>query len=87
MLTSTALVPFSSWSVLLTYLAGPSADREVRFVWYKAPMDLNAHLVRVVRIFKNGKVRIDPGHAHADPFTADPAHLDRFYMRREVVTP
>jgi len=76
--TASALIAFESWSAFLTYLAGPSADMAVRHVWYKAPLEMSPHLVRVVKIFKNGKVRIDPGHKFADPFTADVGHLDRF---------
>jgi hypothetical protein len=76
-----ALVAFASWSAFLAYLSGPSADLEVRWVWYRAPLDTSAHLVRIVKVFKNGKVRIDPGHVHADPFTADAGHLDRLFYK------
>ena len=75
---ATALVGFESWSAFLAYLTGPCAALEVRWVWYRAPLETSAHLVRIVKVFKNGKVRIDPGHKFADPFTADAGHLDRF---------
>lgn len=77
-------VGFESWSALLSYLAsGETAAMQPRWIWYQAPLDTNARLVRVVRVYKNGKVRLDPCSAFADQFTADPDHLDRF---RRVVT-
>jgi len=50
-------------------------------VYYHAPFDASAHIVRIERIFKNGKVRIDPMTNQADKFTADVGHLSRFFLR------
>ncbi len=73
------LVPFVSWSAFLAYLAGDGrADQTPRWVWYRAPLDARARMVRILKVYKNGKVRIDPCSADADAFTADAGHLDRF---------
>ena len=50
-------------------------------VYYHAPLDASAHLVRIDLIFKNGKVRIDPLSNQADKFTADVGHLPRFFRK------
>ncbi len=62
---------FKTWADVLT------AARDGAWLWYHAPMDLHAQSVCVVRVYKNGKLRIDPG-CGADPFTADAGHLSRF---------
>ncbi len=62
---------FDSWSAVLSFVAKGGR------LSYKAPMSVHACSVRVVRVFKNGKTRLDPGHANGDPFTADPVHLER----------
>jgi hypothetical protein len=72
------LVRFNSWPELLTHV------RAGRAVWYRAPLDNNACLVRAVarpmgrtvrvRSFSGGRGRVAP----FDPFTADSAHLERF---------
>ena len=43
---------------------------------YHAPMDLRPVSVRVIKIFKNGKIRITNGPDCT--FTADAGHLSRF---------
>ena len=80
-----SLVSFSSWANFLAYLAGDgNVANTPRWIWYRAPLDRNARLVRVVRIFKNGKVRLDPCNADADAFNADAGHIDRVFLRREI---
>lgn len=66
---------FETWADVLAFA-------KVGWLHYHAPMDLRPTSVRVVRIYKNGKIRLDPGTRDADPFTADAGHLDRF--RRTV---
>lgn len=61
---------FATWADVLTHA-------KVGWLHYHAPLDLRPTSVRVVRIYKNGKLRLDPG-MRADPFTADESHLDRF---------
>lgn len=65
------LIKFGSWAEVLDHA------RRGGLLWYHAPLDLRATTVRVVKVFKNGKIKIDPG-AGADAFTADVGHLDRF---------
>lgn len=50
-------------------------------LWYKAPFDMNPVLIRVVKVFKNGKIRIDPMAPGASNFTVDEGHLSRFRYR------
>lgn len=47
-------------------------------LYYKAPFGTRPHHVRVKRVYKNGKVRLDPEMADTDPFTADRGRFDRF---------
>lgn len=67
---------FTTWADVLA-----SAQRGDQLL-YGAPMDAASAYpfrhVRVVRVFKNGKLRIDPMSNQADPFTADASYLDRF---------
>lgn len=64
---------FDSWPDVLAY-----AERNGR-IWYQAPLDLHPVFVLVMRVFKNGKLRL---RADSLSFTADSAHLHR--MRRRV---
>lgn len=66
---------FSSWSDVV------AAARLGAPLWYHAPLDIAPRRIAVVRVFKNGKIRIDPMSAVADKFTADAGHLDRFRAR------
>jgi hypothetical protein len=66
---------FSTWNEVLS--AAAAGER----LWYQAPMDRSPHSVRVVRVFKNGKIHIDPLSNEADSFTADAGHLSRFRYR------
>lgn len=69
------LVCFASWADVLSHVnAGHS-------VWYQAPLNTRPLRVRIARVFKNGKLRIDPLSNQADNFTADAEHLDRFRKR------
>lgn len=74
------LLPFDSWSDVLE--AAASGEQ----LYYLAPLDRHPSAVAVVKIFKNGKLRIDPLSNQADRFTADSGHLARF-KRRESDPP
>lgn len=63
-----------SWNDVLDYCRTHSV------VTYKAPLDLRGTRCRVVKVFKNGKVRLSPIACDADPFTADEGHLPRFQL-------
>lgn len=71
------LRPFHAWAELMDYALTGNP------VYYKAPMDLRAHpvrvapLKRVIRVYPYGFHR--RGHRPFDPFSADRGHLDRFY--------
>jgi hypothetical protein len=70
------LVRFETWAQVIDH-----ALRGGRF-WYAAPLDAAspnpARAVRVVKVYKNGKLRIDPLRNEAEPFTCDEGHLSRF---------
>ncbi len=63
---------FATWADVVT------AAYQSVVLWYHAPLDTRPVRVRVVKIFKNGKIRIDPMSRDADNFTADEGHLARF---------
>jgi len=63
---------FAQWSDLLAYVASNAP------LFYHAPLDYAPTRIRPFKVYKNGKVRIDPLSAGADCFTADPGHLGRF---------
>lgn len=63
---------FKTWDEVL------AAARSGVRLWYHAPLDLTPRSILVLRIFKNGKIRIDPLSSGADNFTADAGHLSRF---------
>lgn len=65
------LVSFDSWTAVLAHVAAGGR------LAYHAPMSVRPCSVRVVRAFKNGKLRLDPGYVNGDAFTADASHLDR----------
>jgi len=66
---------FASWPDVLA--AARRGDR----LWYQAALDVRPRAIAVDRVFKNGKIRIDPLSNQADKFTADVGHLDRFRRR------
>ena len=66
---------FSSWSDVL------SAARRGDRLWYGAPLDRHPISIMVKKVYKNGKIRIDPMSNQADDFTADAGHLNRFFRR------
>lgn len=68
--------PFNSWADVLLFASNGG------HLWYQAPMDTRPRSVRVVRVYKNGTIRLDPMSRDADPFTADKGHLSR--MRRRA---
>ncbi len=67
---------FGSWSEVLEHACAGTR------LYYHASLDRQPSRVEVTRVFKNGKLRIDPLNNSVDPFTADESHLDR--MKREV---
>ena len=66
---ATQYVPFASWSDVLTHAS------EGRRILYHAPLDRSPCDVRVKRVFKNGKLRVN--HIINGDFTIDASHLDR----------
>lgn len=70
------LVRFRHWNDVL------SAARRGAALWYEAPLDAAsanpAKRVVVKRVYKNGKLRVDPVSNQADPFTCNAGHLYRF---------
>jgi len=67
---------YTNWTAVLA--AARKQFEQRGFLYYQAPMDYRPHAVRVVRVYKNKKIRLDPEVAGTDPFTADRHHLDRF---------
>lgn len=67
-----ALAAFKTWPEVVD--AATRGDP----LWYHAPLDVRPVLIRVAKVYKNGKIRIDPMSRDADQFTADPGHLSRF---------
>lgn len=64
---------FASWPDLLAFIRSNGA------LYYHAPLDVRPVAVCVLRVFKNGKLRICPTWAHSvGAFTVDAAHLPRF---------
>jgi hypothetical protein len=72
---SSQFIGFDSWDEVLAFIGSGG------WLWYQAPLDVRPSSVRVVRVYKNGKIRLDPGCSDCDPFTADKGHLSR--MRRQ----
>jgi hypothetical protein len=66
---------FSTWNEVLSAAAAGEQ------LWYHAPLDRSPKYVQVVKVFKNGSIRIDPLSRDADKFTADAGHLSRFRYR------
>lgn len=64
-------VTFSTWGELLDAIAAEYT------LYYQGPMDYRPHVVQTV-LRRDGKVRVIPVFADADPFTADAGHLGRF---------
>lgn len=63
---------FKTWDEVLSFAARGGR------LFYHAPLDVYPVEVRVAKIYKNRKMRIDPPSSDADAFTADEGHLDRF---------
>ncbi len=61
-------IPFASWFDVLQY-----CDTHA-WIYYHAPMDINPVVVAVVKVFKNGKMRVD---VHGNKFTIDIDHRSR----------
>ena len=64
-----------TWTDVLDYC------RTHTIVTYKAPLDLRSTQCRVVKVFKNNKVRLRPITSDGSVFTADEGHLARFQLR------
>ena len=63
---------FDTWADVI------DAARRGEMLWYQAPLNHRPSYIRVVKVFKNGKIRIDPLSSDADNFSADAGHLARF---------
>ncbi len=64
---------FNSWAEVL--------DHVNKFqVYYKCPLDFYPSRVRVIKQFKNGKLRIKPVF-NGVAFTVDKEHLSRFFRK------
>jgi hypothetical protein len=66
---------FTTWDEVLN--AARRGDR----LWYQAPLDRSPHSIIVEKIYKNGKLRINPLSNQVDKFNADAGHLARFRKR------
>ncbi len=69
-----SLVGFNSWSDVI------AAAMRGEQMWCTAALDIHPTQV-VVRVFKNGKIRVVPLSNQGYPFTADAGHLNRFLRR------
>lgn len=69
--------PFGSW-----HGVRHAVDGKVR-LFYQAPLDTAPRPVIVLKVFKNGKLRVSGGET---TFTTDAGHADRFFWL-ERVTP
>ena len=69
--------PFTVWAAVLmharTQFNAEACNR--RALWYHAPLDITPARVFAVKVFANGKIRLQAGDVR---FTADKRHLDRF---------
>lgn len=63
-----------TWETILTYC------RTHDIVRYHAPLDLRTTYCRVVKVYKNEKIRLRPINSDADAFTSDPGHIARFEL-------
>ena len=70
---------FASWSDVL------AAAKAGEQLWYHAPLDLSPYSVMILRVFKNGKIRLSSWSRGASSFTADAGHLSRFRKRETMV--
>ena len=52
--------------------------REHPYIYYRAPLDSRPVPCAIVKLFKNGKIRLA---YHDVSFTIDRAHLDRLFWR------
>lgn len=72
---SSQFAPFETWNDVLK--AAAQGER----LWYQAPLDPRPRAIQIVKVFKNGKIRIDPLSNQVTNFTADQHHLNRFRRR------
>lgn len=63
---------YTTWDEVL------DAARRGDQLWYQAPLDRTPHYILVDKIYKNGKLRINPLSNQVDKFNADAGHLGRF---------
>lgn len=64
---------FETWESLLAAAATDGNGRST--LYYHAPLDCRPAAIHVVRVYKNGKIRIRGGGL---TFTCDAGHLSRF---------
>ena len=74
-MTEATSCTFDTWAGVL------EAARSGARLYCQAPFDRSPRAIHVVKVFKNGSIRIDPLSNQADKFTADRGHLDRFRCR------
>lgn len=67
-------VPFASWADVRHSCMRSGA------LFYHAPLDRYSVRVYVLRVFKNGKLRLRAAHRDACAFTADASHLSRCFQ-------
>ena len=83
--STTAFLPFASWADVFLHaekIARGTPGTVANAIWYHAPLDARPWLCEVVRVFKNGKIRIRPYVLDGRAFTVDASHLSRLYARR-----
>lgn len=70
--------PFLTWEALVEFCRANDTYNVPLF--YKAPLDTHETKVAITRIYKNGKLRVEPTST-APSFKADSDHLARFSLR------
>lgn len=68
-------VGFERWADVL------AAARQGERLWYQGALDRYPHSVRIVKVFKNGGIRVDPLSNQASDFTAGAGHVGHFFRR------
>lgn len=70
------IMRFNTWDSLLALVSQPFHEP----LFYRAPLDRFPKCVKVVKIFKNNKIKIKPIGSPFGGFTVDSGHLDRFHI-------
>jgi hypothetical protein len=77
--TSEGFEAFTTWDDVVS-----SAKLDPHSLQYWGALDIGPQRVAVVKIFKNGKIRVDPMSNQADRFTLDPGHCNAGMLYRKV---